>query len=88
LQESRQNSARDWLTQGYIAALCLVAAGAAYGVGYTHGEMYGERTRIITNVETVEYPPAYAATCAAVLEAAWALEDRDLTAPAASPHLP
>ncbi len=49
---------------------------AAYMAGYTRGELYGERTREITEFVQVDLPPDYAGACGVMMEAAWsALDD-------------
>lgn len=75
------------MTQGYIAALCAVVFVAGYLTGYTRGEAFGLRTETKTVVEAVQYPPAWASRCVAMIDAATG-EPPDLAAPPPSPHLP
>lgn len=82
----------SWITQGYIASLCLIAGIAGFLVGHVRGEAFGERTKVVTVTETVQYPPAYAGTCATMIEAAWSLRGDGMPPsapdPTASPHQP
>ncbi|MBK8772704.1 MAG: hypothetical protein IPM06_20070 [Rhizobiales bacterium] len=72
----------------YIVTLCAISMACGYLVGYTRGEALGERTNVVTKIEVAEYPPAYAAVCAEMLEAAWTLREPDWPEPATSPHEP
>ena len=58
----------------YGAVLVVLALGAGYLVGFTHG---GERAQFEARPEqVVSYAPwPYAAVCSDMLEAAWSVED-------------